>query len=163
MRDSNYLSVGYATLGSLELRPPFTSPSIQSFHPSSYLSGTGQTSVPLLHLTILQRHVFLLNSCPPRLCATLLLEPLFSYVTRSFCRVPYQWLSLAPSSTRRTNLCRFIVRLFIIRSFWPLFSHCFRLSRLHCVKKVSPIKFPSVYSYQINLRARSNSTQIIFT
>ena len=72
MRDSNYLSVGYATLGSLELRPPFTSPSIQSFHPSSYLSGTGQTSVPLLHLTILQRHVFLLNSCPPRLCATLL-------------------------------------------------------------------------------------------
>ena len=72
MRDSNYLSVGYATLGSLELRPPFTSPSIRSFHPSFYLSGTGQTSVPLLHLTILQRHVFLLNSCPPRLCATLL-------------------------------------------------------------------------------------------
>ena len=163
MRDSNYLSVGYATLGSLELRPPFTSPSIQSLHPSFYLSGTGQTSVPLLHLTILQRHVFLLNSCPPRLCATLLLEPLFSYVTRSFCRVPYQWLSLAPSSTRRTNLCRFIVRLSIIRSFWPLSSLCFRLSRPQCLEKVSPIKSPSVYSYQINLRARSNSTQIIFT
>ena len=163
MRDSNYLSVGYATLGSLELRPPFTSPSIQSFHPSFYLSGTGQTSVPLLHLTILQRHVFLLNSCPPRLCATLLLEPLFSYVTRSFCRVPYQWLSLAPSSTRRTNLCRFIVRFCVIRSFSPLFPHCVRLSRLQHLKKVSPITFPSADSFQINLRVRSNSTQIIFT
>ena len=91
------------------------------------------------------------------------MKPLFSYVTRSFCRVPYQWLSLAPSSTRRTNLCRFIVRFCVIRSFSPLFPHCVRLSRLQHLKKVSPITFPSADSFQTNLRVRSNSTQIIFT
>lgn len=97
------------------------------------------------------------------MCHSSFKEPLFSYVTRSFCRVPYQWLSLAPSSTRRTNLCRFIVRFLVNRSFQPLLQHCIRLSRPQCLKKVSPLTFPSVYSCQINLRVRSNSTQIIFT
>ena len=65
MPDRNYRSVGYATLGSLELRPPFTCPSLPCSHISVYLSGTGQASVPLPPFTSLQRPVFLLNSRPP--------------------------------------------------------------------------------------------------
>jgi len=108
--------------------------------------------------------VFIKQLPSPIMCHFILnMKPLFSYVTRSFCRVPYQWLSLAPSSTRRTNLCRFIVRFCVIRSFSPLFPHCVRLSRLQHLKKVSPITFPSADSFQTNLRVRSNSTQIIFT
>jgi len=69
MPDSNYLSVGYATLGSLELRPPFTSSLSSCSHILTYTSGTGQASVPILPLSSLQRPVFLLNSRFPLLCA----------------------------------------------------------------------------------------------
>ena len=51
------------------------------------ISGTGQVSAPILHLSIWQRPVFLLNSRLGLFSAALSSTP-YSEVTESICRVP---------------------------------------------------------------------------
>jgi len=65
MRVGTYPTRNFATLGPSELRPPFTGASNQCLHTSFSPFSTGQVSDPILHLTILQSLVFLLNSRPP--------------------------------------------------------------------------------------------------
>lgn len=60
-----YQTRDFATLGPSGLRPPFTVPLIQDKYLSSYKISAGQVSDPILHLTILQSLVFLLNSRYP--------------------------------------------------------------------------------------------------
>ena len=66
-----YPTRNFATLGPLELRPPFTGPGIPSFpvqrqgHPSCEASSTGQVSDPIRTLARWQGPVFLRNSRYP--------------------------------------------------------------------------------------------------
>jgi hypothetical protein len=62
VRVGTYPTRNFATLGPLELRPPFTGASIQGVNPYSKPSSTGQASAPILTLSSLQRPKFLLNS-----------------------------------------------------------------------------------------------------
>ena len=70
-----YPTRNFATLGPLQLRPPFTGASIKSFankltNPINEPSGTGQASHPILPLSCLQSAVFLVNSRSHRFNAT---------------------------------------------------------------------------------------------
>jgi len=62
MQDGTYPPRNFATLGPLWLQPPFTLDSFQCLHISISLKSTGQASNPILHFSILQSSVFLLNS-----------------------------------------------------------------------------------------------------
>jgi len=86
MQDGTYPPRNFATLGPSELQPPLTVGSIRCVNISYLLYSTGQASVPILHFTILQRHVFLLNSRYPHFHVTtnsiflvLILPKLLSY------------------------------------------------------------------------------------
>jgi len=65
MHVGTYPTRNFATFGPSELRPPFTDALNQCLHISFKLISTGQVSDPILHFTILQSLVFLLNSRPP--------------------------------------------------------------------------------------------------
>ena len=93
MQVRTYLTRDFATLGPLDLRPPFTTLSIQSVNLSSYrICSTGQVSDPIHHLSISQSLVFLLNSrCPLDSRPNLSFQkqgPPSPEVTEAFCRVP---------------------------------------------------------------------------
>jgi len=66
MQAGNYPARNFATLGPLELQPPFTEGYIQGIIPILCFCGTGQASVPILNISILQIPVFLVNSRYPR-------------------------------------------------------------------------------------------------
>jgi len=69
MQVGTYPTRNFATLGPLWLQPPFTGVYISNFFNlkiSPY--STGQVSDPLLHFTILQSPVFLINSRYPLFC-----------------------------------------------------------------------------------------------
>ena len=63
MRVGTYPTRNFATLGPLDLRPPLTGASLQSYvHPSGSPSGTGQESARIRPLAGSRKPVFLLNS-----------------------------------------------------------------------------------------------------
>ena len=62
MQDGTYPPRNFATLGPSELQPPFTWISTLCLHILFSLTGTGQASDPILHFSILQSPVFLINS-----------------------------------------------------------------------------------------------------
>jgi len=62
MQDGTYPPRNFATLGPSELQPPFARHSIRCVNISFWVYSTGQASIPILHFTILQRSVFLINS-----------------------------------------------------------------------------------------------------
>ena len=65
MHVGTYPTRNFATLGPLQLQPPFTRVQIQCKNTPSYLTGTGQASDPIHHLSNSQSPVFLVNSRPP--------------------------------------------------------------------------------------------------
>ena len=70
MQVATYATRNFATLGQLELLPPFTGASIQSLsHFSFQPSGTGQVSDSIHRVTTWQSPVFLINSRYPLICA----------------------------------------------------------------------------------------------
>ena len=91
MRVQTYWTRYFATLGPSELQPPLAKGSIQCFHISCSLYSTWQASDPILHFTILQSPVFLLNSSRSHLRATIISSnkgPPSPEVIESICRVP---------------------------------------------------------------------------
>ena len=62
MHVGTYPTRNFATLGLLELQPPFTKQFIRCVNILLQVFGTGQASGPILHLAILQSPVFLRNS-----------------------------------------------------------------------------------------------------
>ena len=62
MQDGTYPPRNFATLGPSELQPPFIWISISCLHIPFSLTDTGQASDPILHFSILQSPVFLINS-----------------------------------------------------------------------------------------------------
>ena len=62
MQDGTYPPRNFATLGPSELQPPFIWISILCLHILFSLTDTGQASDPILHFSILQSPVFLINS-----------------------------------------------------------------------------------------------------
>ena len=70
MQVATYATRNFATLGQLELLPPFTGASIQSLSHFSFLpSSTGQVSDSIHRVTTWQSPVFLINSRYPLVCA----------------------------------------------------------------------------------------------
>ena len=67
---ATYATRNFATLGQLELLPPFTGASIRSLsHFSFQPSSTGQVSDSIHRVTTWQSPVFLINSRYPLVCA----------------------------------------------------------------------------------------------
>jgi len=62
MQDGTYPSRYFATLGPLELQPPFTNTHNRCFHISFLCLSIGQTSDQIDHFSILLSPVFLVNS-----------------------------------------------------------------------------------------------------
>jgi len=79
MQVGTYPTRNFATLGPLELQPPFTVGYIQCVNISFSLYSTWQVSDLIHHFTILQSLVFLVNSRSPLLSVTLRLSLFRSY------------------------------------------------------------------------------------
>ena len=149
MRVGTYPTRNFATFGPSELRPPFTGASSKSqdFWTSPY--RTGQVSVPILHLTILQRPVFLINSRHPQFCANTkyLCLPFFrSYrvnLPSSFNMVISLLLCIS-----HVYLCRFLVRCYLW--YWLFPENNF--------KKILKLKLKPFYIYFVTNIARWKST-----
>jgi hypothetical protein len=111
MRVGTYPTRNFATFGPSELRPPFTGASFKSQNFWTSPCCTGQVSVPIPHLTILQRPVFLINSRHPQFCANTHLEcsPFFrSY--RVNLPSSFNVVVSLPLWNSHVYLCRFLVR-----------------------------------------------------
>ena len=100
MRAGTYPAMNFATLGPLELRPPFTGPSIQSLVVAPLLFSFQHRAgvrpyTSCYHFA--ESCVFNKQSLPPILCHPLLSKergPPYPEVTEAICRVPSTWFSL---------------------------------------------------------------------
>ena len=112
MRVGTYPTRNFATFGPSELRPPFTRVSLKSLNFQALPCRTGQVSVPILHLSISQRPVFLLNSRYPLFSANALPRSLFFRSYEVNLPSSFNMVVSLPTWNTRFYLSWFIVRCF---------------------------------------------------